>query len=96
MRYLMIENMKSILDLTTNINYDMPLPPPKKIADELNKFVLRTIKGWALEFGPHHRKLLLCYEFLLHKKHVGTLGTSEIRLRLFSTAIFRFRSISKN
>ncbi|KAK7582477.1 hypothetical protein V9T40_013922 [Parthenolecanium corni] len=65
-----IDNLRSILELTTFLNYDTPLPPPKAIANELNKFTLKCIRDWNQKFGPSYKKLEICYQFLRRKKNV--------------------------
>lgn len=69
-RKLAVEDLKSIMDLVTDINWNAVLPPPKTAANELKYFFLKSVKEWMKAFGSSYRKLKLFYEFLLYKKQV--------------------------
>lgn len=66
-----VQDLKTILDLCTDVNPDSELPPPRAAAKELKRFFLTSIQKWMNEFGSHHRKLQIMYEYLLRKKHVS-------------------------
>lgn len=77
-----IDNLRPILELTTFLNYDSPLPPPKTIANELNKFTLKCVRDWNQKFGPSYKKLEICYQFLRRKKNVNTRQLFEIFIEI--------------
>lgn len=69
-RLLTVENLKEILDLTAEIDYEARLPPPVVAANELKRLALKSIKEWVQMFGTTYNMLNLCYDFLKRKKKV--------------------------
>lgn len=80
-RLQIVEDLKTILDLTAEINYDSHLPPPKAAANELKKLTLKSIKDWVQMFGTSYKKLNVCYEFLRHKKKVKYFPLAQLSWR---------------
>ncbi len=70
-RQLVTDNIMQILKLITNVDYDWKLPPPEKVAQELNTFSLKSVKEWTTTYGSSYRKLDLCYTYLSRKKCVS-------------------------
>lgn len=46
------------------INYDLPLPPPKPAAQDLKNRAVETVQKWYDKFAEGYRKLALGYNFL--------------------------------
>lgn len=69
-----MQDLKTILDLCTDVNPDLELPLPQAAAKELKRFFLVSIKKWMDEFGSRYRKLQIMYEYLLRKKHVSCVS----------------------
>lgn len=68
-----MKDIKCVLMLTTEISYDLPLPPPKRAADDLKRLTLQTLKHWKDLYGNEHKGLISCYSFLISKIKVGMI-----------------------
>ena len=69
-----VQDLKTILELCTDVNPNFEVPPPQAAAKELKRFFLLSIKKWMNEFGDRYRKLQIMYEYLLRKKHVSCVS----------------------
>lgn len=72
-RVLLVANMQEFLDLTVETDTDLPLPPPKEVAQKLKRLAIQTVQSWHTTYGEAYKKLALGYHFLKQVKKVITL-----------------------
>lgn len=56
------------LSFLTEIDYELPLPPPKPAAKQLKEKTVEFIQQWQDKFGEAYKKLSLGYHFLKNCK----------------------------
>ncbi|XP_048243016.1 UV-stimulated scaffold protein A-like [Haliotis rufescens] len=69
-RELLISNLQVFMELTVDTNPEMPLPPPKPIAQTLKRETLKAIQQWQEKYGDAYKKLTLGYHYLRSCKMV--------------------------
>lgn len=72
-RVLLVANMQEFLDLTVETDTDLPLPPPKEVAQKLKRLAIQTVQSWHTTYGEAYKKLALGYHFLKQVKKVIAL-----------------------
>ncbi|XP_061177861.1 UV-stimulated scaffold protein A-like [Saccostrea echinata] len=73
-RELLLSDLQSYMELTVEIDFDQPLPPPKASANTLKTSALRAIQQWNDKFGEAYKKLSLGINFLQKCKKVDFNG----------------------
>ncbi|XP_064645040.1 UV-stimulated scaffold protein A-like isoform X2 [Lineus longissimus] len=69
-RELILSDFHNFLELTAEIDFDCPLPPPKHAAKNLNRLAIQAVQKWYIDFGHAYKKLALGYNFLKNFKKV--------------------------
>lgn len=82
------------MELTTEIDPEQPLPPPKPVAKKLRSLAIQTIQSWQTSFGQAYKKLALGYHFLKQVKKVRKLClcnnlSSSFRRNMFREFVFK-------
>lgn len=73
-RELLLCDLQTFLELTVEVDFDQPLPPPKAAANTLKASSLRAIQQWNDKFGEAYKKLSLGFNFLQKCKKVDFNG----------------------
>ncbi|XP_056004926.1 UV-stimulated scaffold protein A-like isoform X3 [Ostrea edulis] len=73
-RDLLLSDLQTFLELTVEVDFDQPLPPPKAAASTLKASALRAIQQWNDKFGEAYKKLSLGFNFLQKCKKVDFNG----------------------
>ncbi|CAH0385602.1 unnamed protein product [Bemisia tabaci] len=63
-RELIIADLQQIFELTAEINAKNRMPPPRKVAENLKKMALKTVKEWNSVYGPAYKRLSLGLQYL--------------------------------
>ncbi|XP_013383000.1 UV-stimulated scaffold protein A [Lingula anatina] len=77
-RELLLADFQIFLGLTAEINYNEPLPPPKKAAKILKSKTYKAIQKWHDKYAEEYRKLALAYNYL---KNCKKINFTEIQAR---------------
>lgn len=73
-RELLLCDLQTFLELTVEVDFDQPLPPPRAAANTLKASSLRAIQQWNDKFGEDYKKLSLGFNFLQKCKKVDFNG----------------------
>nr|XP_022341509.1 UV-stimulated scaffold protein A-like [Crassostrea virginica]XP_022341510.1 UV-stimulated scaffold protein A-like [Crassostrea virginica] len=73
-REMLLCDLQTYLELTVEVDFDQPLPPPKAAANTLKASALRAIQQWNDKFGEAYKKLSLGFNFLQKCKKVDFNG----------------------
>ena len=69
-RELILDEFQAFFELVLETDPDEPLPPPRKIANELKKLAAKVIKTWHEKFGAEYKLLDLGFNYLKNCKKV--------------------------
>lgn len=86
-RELILENFTNFLELTTGINFDIPLPEPNAAAKELMKKSVKCVHAWHGKYGPAYKKLVLGYNYLKSSKKIQLVTADEVQTQIQRNAL---------
>ena len=69
-RQLVLEDCQVYMDLTMDLDFQNPLPPPKHVAEKLKNEALKLMCTWFKKFGPAYSQLRVAYQFLKTVKKI--------------------------
>ncbi|XP_077589441.1 UV-stimulated scaffold protein A isoform X3 [Stigmatopora nigra] len=69
-RTVLLDNFQEFLELTVEINFERPLPPPLPVSRKLQSLAIQTIQSWHSFYGSAYKRLELGYQFLKQFKKV--------------------------
>nr|CAB3267583.1 UV-stimulated scaffold protein A-like [Phallusia mammillata] len=69
-RQLLLDMFNEYMDLTMEVDFENPLPPPRHIAEKLKSDSLVAMKAWHDKYGIAYSKLALAMHFLQNVKKI--------------------------
>jgi hypothetical protein len=69
-RQLILVDFQIYMDLTMDLDFANPLPPPKHVADKLKSEALKAMCAWFKKFGPAYGQLRVAFQFLKTVKKI--------------------------